>query len=60
MDMETVAVGNGLIDFLLAHAAILAAFGVAILDFLFAVSNLESNGILHGIYVFLKNILNKK
>lgn len=42
-------------DFILAHAAVLSALLVAIIDFGFAVSpGLASNGLLHGIYVWLK------
>ena len=45
----------GLIAWLMGHQTVLATFGVALLDFLFAMNkNTESNGVLHWIYSFLK------
>lgn len=52
---------QSVIDFILNHSVVMAAAVVGILDFLFAMSSgLESNGILHAIYVFFKNLATKK
>lgn len=43
-----------MIQFILDHIAILAALGVALVDFVWAiVPGLQSNGLLHAIYNFL-------
>lgn len=42
------------ITWVLAHQAMCAAAGVAVIDFFWAINpNLKSNGILHSIYTFL-------
>lgn len=49
-----------LIDQLISHQAIIGALVIAILDFAIAVNkNLESNGIVHGVYTFFKNVKEK-
>ena len=46
-----------IITFIQAHEVAMAMFGVAVLDFLFAINPMaESNGILHWIYTALKGI----
>lgn len=46
------------INFVLAHQAIFAALGVAIMDLIFAVSpSVQSNGLLHLIYMELKSLV---
>ena len=45
---------QNVIDFLMAHLTVFAALGVAILDAIFGFNpNLQSNGILHWLYLFL-------
>lgn len=46
---------QAVIDFVMAHVAVLSALGVAVLDLVFALNpNAESNGLLHAIYLYLK------
>lgn len=46
-----------IISFIVAHEAILAALGVAVLDLVFALnSNLQANGVLHQVYLWLKGL----
>lgn len=48
------------INFILAHQLVIVALVVGLLDFAFAVSpGLESNGILHALYLWLKSLGNK-
>jgi hypothetical protein len=52
---------QAVIDFVMNHSVVMAAALVGILDFIIALApGLESNGILHGIYSFLKNLASKK
>lgn len=46
---------ESIINFISSHAVVLAAAGVAVLDLIFALlPSVQSNGILHWVYVFLK------
>lgn len=48
------------IAFIQLHAVVLAALGVAVLDFLFAlIPTLSANGILHQFYLWLKSLGSK-
>lgn len=41
------------VSWIMAHQVLMAALAVAVLDFLFAiVPSLQSNGVLHAIYLF--------
>ncbi len=52
---------QSVIDFIMAHTVVMAGVLVGVLDFIFAMNkSLEANGILHSIYVFLKNLVTKK
>ena len=51
---------QALIDFIIANQMIVVGAIVAILDFIFALTNLEANGLIHSVYVFFKNMLEKK
>lgn len=45
---------SNIVDFVLAHEAVLAGLGVAVLDLVFALNpNASSNGVLHWVFVFL-------
>jgi hypothetical protein len=45
------------VNWLIAHQLVLGGFIIAILDFIFALKpDWESNGILHSIYIFIKNL----
>lgn len=46
---------QAILDFITAHQAILAGFGVAVLDLIFAlIPGVQSNGFLHWLYNLLK------
>ncbi len=48
------------IDWVLAHQLILSGLIVAVLDFIFAIiPTLQGNGILHSLYMLVKNITAK-
>lgn len=48
---------EALIQFVQGHEAILAAFGVAVIDLVFAlVPSAASNGILHWVFVALSGV----
>lgn len=50
-----------LIQWLLNHQGVLAGAGVALLDLAFALSSkLDSNGILHAVYLQLKKLVPPK
>ena len=52
---------DSVIQFVTGHEVIVATLIVAILDFVIALNpKAESNGLLHGLYVFCKNIMSKK
>lgn len=52
---------DSIIQFVTGHEVILAGLIVAVLDLVIALNpKAESNGLLHGIYVFCKNIVSKK
>lgn len=49
------------INFIVAHQVVVVALVVGLLDFAFAVApNLESNGVLHALYLWLKSLGAKK
>lgn len=51
---------KNVIDFVLGNQAVLAGILVAILDLVFAlIPSVKANGILQGIYNFVKAIVNK-
>lgn len=48
---------SDVVTFIVAHEAVLAGLGVAILDLIFALnSNLAANGILHQVFVWLQGM----
>lgn len=48
---------QALISWIMVHQAVVAGLVVGILDFVFAVApNLQANGILHQIYLWVKSI----
>lgn len=51
---------QSILNFLMGHQAIIAALLIAIIDCLFALSpGLQSNGILHAVYLYLKSMNDK-
>jgi hypothetical protein len=47
-----------IVAFLVAHEAVLASLGVAVLDLLFALNpSLEANGVLHQVYLWIKGLV---
>jgi hypothetical protein len=52
---------DSVIQFVVSHEVIVAGAVVGILDLVIALNpKAESNGVLHGIYIFCKNIVSKK
>lgn len=52
---------DSVIQFVTGHEVIVASAVVGILDLVIALNpKAESNGLLHGIYLFCKNIMSKK
>lgn len=48
---------NQILEFLVAHQVVSTGLIIAIMDFIFAINkNLESNGLLHGLYLFVKGL----
>ncbi len=48
-------------DFIVAHSALVAALVVALADFVFALApGIDSNGIVHAIYLWVKQAAGSK